>query len=257
LSYKLSKNQRLQVELALLKMCHLQSVFNLASIPANGGELKKKPDTPGISTEKEQKTVSEMPVVSDPQVPYQTTKTQAIDKQPVAVKPDVVAEKPKVFIPNLHASSTSVKIPSLKDVSKTKEEMLEEEDPYMKGDAKDAYTNDQFLQCWSDFAARLKSDGKKNALTIFISSPPKLIAPDKYEVTVENKVQENYFRDERPNLLNFLRLTLRNFDIEVSVRIDEKAVVKRPYTAAEKFQHMAAKNPALVELKNKFNLDLD
>ncbi|MFI5137089.1 MAG: DNA polymerase III subunit gamma/tau [Sphingobacteriales bacterium] len=257
LSYKLSKNQRLQVELALLKMCHLQSVFNLASIPANGGELKKKPDTPGISTEKVQKTVSEMPVVSDPQVPYQTTKTQASDKQPVAVKPEVVAEKPRVFIPNLNASSTSVKIPSLKDVSKTKEEMLEEEDPYMKGDAKDAYTNDQFLQCWSDFAAGLKKEGKKNALTIFISSPPKLIAPDNYEVIVENKVQENYFRDERPNLLNFLRLTLRNFDIEVSVRIDEKAVVKRPYTAAEKFQHMAAKNPALVELRNKFNLDLD
>jgi len=74
---------------------------------------------------------------------------------------------------------------------------------------------------------------------------------------VENKVQETTFREERPNLLNYLRMTLRNFNIEVSVRIDEKAVVKRPYTAAEKFQHMAAKNPALVELKNKFNLDLD
>jgi len=256
LSYKQSKNQRLQVELALLKMCHLQSVFNLASIPANGGELKKKPDTPGIATEKAQKT-SEMSVVSDPQVPYQTAKTQANDRQSVAVKPEVVAEKPRVFIPNLHASSTSVKIPSLKDVSKTKEEILVEEDPYMKGDARDAYTNDQFLQCWSDFAARLKSDGKKNALTIFITSPPKLIAPDTYEVIVENKVQENYFREERPNLLNHLRLALRNFDIEVSVRVDEKAVVKKPYTATEKFQHMAARNPALVELKNKFNLDLD
>src|SRR6201985_3703309 len=32
--YKLSKNQRLQVELALLKMCNLLSVFNAASIPA-------------------------------------------------------------------------------------------------------------------------------------------------------------------------------------------------------------------------------
>ncbi|QEM14715.1 DNA polymerase III subunit gamma/tau [Mucilaginibacter sp. P4] len=33
ISYKLSKNQRLQVELALLKMCHLPSVFNLATTP--------------------------------------------------------------------------------------------------------------------------------------------------------------------------------------------------------------------------------
>src|SRR6201746_2388334 len=33
LGYKLSKNQRLQVELALLKMCHLPSVFNIATSP--------------------------------------------------------------------------------------------------------------------------------------------------------------------------------------------------------------------------------
>ena len=80
---------------------------------------------------------------------------------------------------------------------------------------------------------------------------------DSYEVIVENKVQENTFRDERPNLHNFLRSALKNFGIEVSVRVDEKAVIKRPYTAIEKFQHMAQKNPALVDLKNKFNLDFD
>jgi len=74
---------------------------------------------------------------------------------------------------------------------------------------------------------------------------------------VENGVQENTFRNERANLLNFIRLALRNFNIEVSARIDEKAVVKRPYTAIEKFQYMAAKNPAMVDLKNKFNLDFD
>jgi DNA polymerase-3 subunit gamma/tau len=135
--------------------------------------------------------------------------------------------------------------------------VLEEEDPYLKGDAKDSYSNDQLLQKWSDFAARLKSEGKKNVLTVFTSNPPKLIGPDTYEIIVENKVQENLFRDERPNLMNFLRMGLRNFNIEVSSRIDEKAVVKRPYTAAEKFQHMAAKNPAMMDLKNKFNLDFD
>ena len=130
-------------------------------------------------------------------------------------------------------------------MGKTKEALLEEEDPYIKGDAKDDYTSDQFSKSWSDFAAMLKSDGKKNALTIFISTPPKMIAPNSFEVIVENKMQETTFREERPNLLNHLRTTLRNFDIEVSVRIDEKAVVKRPYTAAEKFQHMAAKKPGI------------
>jgi DNA polymerase-3 subunit gamma/tau len=260
LSYKLSKNQRLQVELALLKMCNLPSVFNLAvnplqAMPAAEGQIKKKPEPAAIKPETAEKPAEKVMLASDPAVNYQTTKSPEPAKPPV--KEETPAEKPKLFIPNANGAVTSVKIPLLKDVRKTREEIAEEEDPYLKGDAKDAYTNDQFLKAWSDFAARLKSDGKKNALTIFTSVAPNALGPDSYEIVLENKVQENMFRDERPNLLNFLRMGLRNFNIEVSARIDEKAVVKRPYTAAEKFQHMAAKNPAMVDLKNKFNLDFD
>jgi DNA polymerase-3 subunit gamma/tau len=192
-------------------------------------------------------------VLSDPQVSYQRTPPEA---KPV-VKEEPPPEKLKSFIPNANGAVTSVKIPSLREAARSREAILEEEDPYIKGDAKDAYTAEQLHQAWSDFTAQLKKDGKKNILTIFISNPPKLIAPDSYEIIVENKVQENLFRDERPNLLNFLRLGLRNFGIEVSARIDEKAFVKRPYTSIEKFQHMAAKNPAILDLKNKFNLDFD
>jgi DNA polymerase III subunit gamma/tau len=250
------------VELALLKMCNLLSVFNMASV-SNGsmsseGQLKKKPDSAGLAAEKASNSAPEVAIVSDTAVAYEATKTPAANQPPVKeTKPEAPAERPRVFIPNLNASSTSVKIPSLKDVSKTKEEVQEEEDPYLKGDAKDDYLPEQFAVCWSDYAAKLKTEGKKNLLTIFISNPPKMIAPNSYEVIVENKVQENLFRDERPYLLNFLRSNLKNFGIEVSVRIDEKEVVKRPYTASEKFQHMAAKNPTLVDLKTKFNLDFD
>jgi DNA polymerase-3 subunit gamma/tau len=260
LSYKQSKNQRLQVELALLKMCNLQSVFNLATnpvtaTPAAGEPLKKKPDSPTAApaiTIKETEMVS---MVSEAPLEYNTAKDEPENAPPV--KEESPAEKPKVFIPNSHSPGTSVKIPSLKDMRKTPEALLEEEDPYVKGNDKENYTEDQFLKCWSDFAAKLKAEGKKNLLTIFTSTAPKVLSPDSYEIIVENKVQENYFRDERPNLHNFLRSALKNYSIEVSVRVDEKAVVKRPYTSSEKFQHMAAKNPALVDLKNKFNLDFD
>jgi DNA polymerase-3 subunit gamma/tau len=47
LNYRTSKNQRLQVELALIKLCHIQSALNLSQMPHNGsaspeGLLKKK-----------------------------------------------------------------------------------------------------------------------------------------------------------------------------------------------------------------------
>lgn len=258
LNYKLSKNQRLQVELALLKMCNLLSVFNLVTAPISAmsqseGQLKKKPDSAAIAPLSDAKMPAEVSVASDPQVAYQAIKTQVTDKPPVQETKPQPAEKPKIFIP---APSSGI-IPSLKDAGKKTEAEVEEEDPYIKGEAREDYTPDDFLKCLSDFAVKLKAEGKKNALTIFTSNAPKLIAPNSYEVIVENKVQENLFRDERPNLLNFLRSNLKNFGIEVSARIDEKEVVKRPYTAIEKFQHMASKNPALVDLKNKFNLDFD
>ena len=263
LSYKLSKNQRLQVELALLKMCNLQSIFNLAvtplaAMPSQEEQLKKKPDSAAITPEIAPKTAAQAPPVSTSSVPASLTLNAPVAPQatpPAAEKP--AAERPKISIPVPQSSLASIKIPSLKDVGKMVEAAAEEEDPYIKGDAKDAYTDDQFSKCWSDYAARVKVEGKKNVLTVFISYPPKKLGDNVYEVVVENKVQENLFRDERPNLLNHLRMTLRNFDIEVNARVDEVAVVKRPYTAIEKFQYMAQKNPALAELKNKFNLDFD
>ena len=170
----------------------------------------------------------------------------------------LVAEKPRVFIPNLHSPSTSVKIPSLKDLSRSADVLVEEEeDPYLKGNDFEDFTNDTFLKHWHAYAAKVKAEGKHNLLSIFNANAPKMLKPYEYEIVVGNKIQENLFRDERPYMLNYLRSNLKNFNIELNPRIDEQTVVKRPYTNQEKFQHMAAKNPALMELRKRFNLDFE
>jgi DNA polymerase-3 subunit gamma/tau len=264
LSYKLSKNQRLQVELALLKMCHLPSAFNMLTAPAaemsaQAEQIKKKPDTTELSQPTTTKTSSEVPVLSDQPAAYHTTKAPVTEKEPVKSEPEtVVADKPKPFIPNLHTTSTSVKIPSLKDLSNaTAAEIAEEEDPYIKGDAKEDFTMDSFLKHWSDYAAKIKAERNMSLFTVFTANAPTMLEPYRFEVVVANKSQENMFRDEKPSLMNYLRVGLRNFDIEVNTRVDEIKASKRPYTTSEKYQHMASKNPQLAELKRRFNLDLD
>ncbi|WP_374950492.1 DNA polymerase III subunit gamma/tau [Mucilaginibacter sp.] len=269
ISYKQSKNQRLQVELALLKMSHLQSVFSMATAPmpqqaaAPNGEEKKKPDT--IAKEAPVATSDELSVVRDAPITYQTTPKLSADDTPVVaspvaeVKETPMVEKPKVFIPNVHAAGTSVKIPSLKDLTKKLEEAaLEEEDPYLKGTDKQPFTIDEFLQLWTNYGAKLKADGKPATLyTIMTSVTPVVLGPESFEVLVSNKIQEVSFRDERPYLLNFLRTSLKNFNIEINARVEEVSTVRKPYTAAEKFQYMASKNPQLLDLKNRFNLEFD
>ncbi|GAA3967412.1 DNA polymerase III subunit gamma/tau [Mucilaginibacter dorajii] len=266
ISYKLSKNQRLQVELALLKMCHLPSAFNMAITPLNGtstneGPLKKKPDTPAIAPVSSDNSVVETRVLSDAQPVYNKT-TPIANGQPatpvqsVPVKEaqpsPVVTPRPPVLMPR-----SSTLTPSLTDIAKTEEEILEEEDPYLKGEARQDFTMDDFLKHWSDFAAKVKADGKKNLVTIFTSNAPRMIRPYEFEVVVGNMVQENLFKEERPEMHNFLRSKLNNFSIEVHARVDEQKVVRKPYTAIEKFQYMANRHPDLMDLRNRFNLDFD
>jgi DNA polymerase-3 subunit gamma/tau len=274
LNYKLSKNQRLQVELALLKMCHLLSIFSMATapaaMPATDEQLKKKPDTPAVAPEKPAEVPTLVSMVSEAPATYNAEKPAEPVKEIIADIPKVTpseqpapaiaadeTEKPKVFIPNANGASTSVKIPSLKYIGKTAEDVIKEEDPYIRGNAKDDFTYDDFLKLWNQHAANLKAQGKMNLVTIFNSEAPKMLRPHVFEIVVENKILEDLFKNAKPDLLNYLRTTLRNFDIDVHARVDEVVSVKRPYTSQEKFNHMAAKNPQLLELKKRFNLDFD
>ncbi|MFD0748592.1 DNA polymerase III subunit gamma/tau [Mucilaginibacter calamicampi] len=258
INYKLSKNQRLQVELALLKMCHLQSVFNIASgnsaMPDNNGQLKKKPDTPSsVAAPAEGEIRNQVAVLSDAPAVYNTAKPVPPPAAPAQTPATEAAEKPKVFVPN--ASTSSVKIPSLKGLDAATE-IIEEEDPYLKGDSREAFSPEQFLHYWNIYAEKAKAEGKATLSTIFAGKPT-MLSPVLYEVIVETKAQDAVLRDERPSLLNFLRSSLKNFDLDIASRVDEIKVNRKPYGAKEIYQYMAAKNPQLAELRKMFNLDFD
>ncbi|PTR01187.1 DNA polymerase-3 subunit gamma/tau [Mucilaginibacter yixingensis] len=268
LNYKLSKNQRLQVELALLKICHLPSALSMAAMPAemSEGQLKKKPDTSAI-TPPAAPVSAPAPVQQAPQpvavpeprvTPAATPTPQPAPAATVAAPQTPAADKPKIAIPSMSGGGM-LKIPSLKDVGKyTAEEIADEEDPYIKGTDKEAFTYDAFLQLWNEYAGQVKKAGKPMTfVNILTTNAPKQLSPTEFEVVVNNGTQENYFREEKADLMNFLRVALKNFDLNVNSRMDEQAVNRRPYTAVEKFQFMATKNPQLAELRKRFNLDLE
>jgi DNA polymerase-3 subunit gamma/tau len=319
LNYRLSKNQRLQVELALLKICHLNAVFTAATVPATPtGEALKKNSEPIVAEatampQPAQVVPIEVPkapvptpavtkaapvVMNEPQTVYQATPslsatpsfnatpsltaspslatTPSLSATPSltptiapatkhvtdglpSASPQPVADKPEQPIRPLVGSllSTASHSPSLKGGGLGVLTVEEEEDPYIYGTDKESFTTDAFLKCWNDYAAKVKADGKATLVTILTANAPVMLQPEVFEIAVSNRTQEIVFREEKPGLMNHLRSTLRNFDIEVNTRIDEQTVVRKPYTAMEKFQHMAAKNPQLMELKKRFNLEID
>ncbi len=258
LNYKLSKNQRLQVELALLKICHINAAFNLATAtPTNTQpqeQVKKKPELVSNAPISPAETVAAATPLAN--IPATSAPVHATPPAAPVVKEEPIPEKAKAFIPNLNGASTSVKIPSLKDIGKTIE-AEKEEDPYLKGNDKEDFTYDDFLKHWHQYADRVKAEGKHNLLSLFTTSAPVMLKPYVFEVIAGTRALENTFRDEKPAILNYLRTTLKNFDIEVNIRIDEVTTTKKLYTAIDKYQHMAAKNPQLSELKKRFNLEIE
>jgi len=134
LSYKNSKNQRLQVELALIKMCHIPSVIQLASLPKFAAEsltdqdqIKKKTslssENPAAAAA--QATVTAAPVsvpastpitslpVADSQNPVVTSQ-ETISKTgqgSIIIKPSAPAAQP-VQVQDKMTGSSPIKLPA-------------------------------------------------------------------------------------------------------------------------------------------------
>jgi DNA polymerase-3 subunit gamma/tau len=89
------------------------------------------------------------------------------------------------------------------------------------------------------------------------ASPPVLLDNFLIELVIENKIQEDLLSSEKVDLLNYLRVEMKNFSIDLQTRQMEQTQKRRLYTSSEKYQHMLEKNPNLDEFKRRFNLDLD
>jgi len=267
LNYKNSKNQRLQVELTLMKICHIPSALNLTS-SVSSEAVKKKPDTAvtgqvsGGSNQpsaanSSQGTVANGQGVNNTPPSVQQPKPSPAPGRPAAfLSPQPVAERPKISIKP--PSGIPSIIPSLTDLSGSGSAQIEDEGPqYITGNSREHFSQQTFLEEWIKYANRVNAESKINLYTLMTSNTPTLLDNYKIEVIIENKIQEMTLTTERVDLLNYLRSQLKNFDIDVVTRQIEKSEKRRLYTSTEKYQALAEKNPALEEFKRRFNLSVE
>jgi len=72
-----------------------------------------------------------------------------------------------------------------------------------------------------------------------------------------NQVEEPILLSIKAELLSYLRENLSNSLLQVEGIIQTHQKKKIAYTNKEKFDYLAEKNPALIELKEKMGLDPD
>lgn len=229
--YRAAKNQRLHVELALLKMCRLQSAASEKKSDA-ATAFKNLPLKPQAIQEP-------APPVSQPEAT--NPPTQTIPKS---------NEEPSGIVPK----TPSIRLSSQQN--KLSEKKNEAGNPASSPAEEKEFSADELLGAWTSYAKKLESDRRWNLLSTMSKRNPALKENFLVEFAVDNDSQVAELNLEKKDLLDFLRKQLLNSHIQLTfIVIEKKDTPDEAYTAAEKFKKMAEKNPALNKLQRAFDLE--
>ena len=249
LNYRTSKNQRLQVELSLIKMCHISATFNLSTSAMPTNTEKKST----VSAPKE----TPSPADNTPIAVQPVIKSEVQQAKPVTAVVETPTVSTTVKPGNLKVAAAATLIPSLSDIALNHAKVEEQKPEYISGTDKQAFNFDTLSKLWLEYANKRKQEGKINVFTLMTSNEPVLLDDYMIQVGIENKVQETQLVEEKIDLLNFLRVELQNFSVDIVTRQVEYAEKKKLYTSTEKYQHMVEKNPTLETFRQKFNLSIE
>ncbi len=249
LNFRASKNQRLHVELALLRLCNLSG-------RAAGEEPKKKAEQRPLTTE------SDYPVAGPPG----TGTTQG----PAAAAPDMqlpvsAAEQPAQTTRQTPPRTTPAadepaKISIRKVISGNarEEEKVSEPPPEtIQEIPRREFTAEELDAAWISFAEEIMEESPRiaNALR---SVRPEAEPDGTIQVRLDNlTLKETIDQTFRQPLENHLRQSLENGYIKLKTTVEPTERNEILYSPEQKFNHLAARNPSLKELKRTFNLDFE
>ncbi len=241
-NYKASKNQRLLVELSLMKMAHIPSAVNLAKSFQNGEmEVKKKvntslePSTPSVKT-------AEKPIATPPNhPPLPTEGVYTPSVQTSTVKDNGNGTYKKLATPSL----------SLSNIANVSEKTTANTEVVINY-GNEPYTPEQLKVQWQTFAATRDSPTE-----ILILNRGYEQHGDTLHIKLENQIQQNQIGEFRHELLEFLRKQLKNSRIQLQADVVVQEKKRMVYTNREKFDYLADKHPILNDLKNQLGLDTD
>jgi DNA polymerase-3 subunit gamma/tau len=235
-SYKLAKNQRLHIELALLKMCRAGIASPVVSFQA-------------------QSAVASPSTRVNP-VPAAEVKAPAKEQVPGDVKEvaPVPPPSPKSVPPAAGIFRISDELSS--DQKKKRTE-LSEEAILVNSGPDIPFSGEDLNKAWHRYAVEAEKKGKIR-LAAILKRDLLLLENNVLELSVP-QIEANELKDEKTDLLEFLRKELNNQSISLITTVTKAARTEAeiPYTAEEKYNHMLAKNPALGEMKSKLGLDIE
>jgi DNA polymerase-3 subunit gamma/tau len=242
IQYKASKNQRLQVELALMQLCTLSTPVQEAE---KKNDLSEKPVT--IQAPAAQ-TSSSTPAVLQQKQDATIAQTPAVSGNPVNITPVV---KKQVFI-----KTSTPSINNITPVAKTDTTSSNPAVVNPAGQKADPFTQQSLEAAWLKYANEMKTR-KANLGNALASKMPLLKENYRVEFTITNKALEEAINEDKMNFLGFLRSELNNYAMQlelIMVQAEDKANL---YTATDRYKRLAEKNPDIHKFRQAFDLDIE
>ena len=270
LNYKISKNQRLHIELCLMKLSHLSRAVSLSSLDTEG--VKKKQHSSVEEKKEEPKenkvekpTIPEpTPITStpesineDPNIPPPPMEElgipQNIVEQPSSVPPKPVSS-PASMIREPISGGGSKETPSI--FKKKKEEVVEEEAPVSVAEKRETIFSEEELQAaWKQFKENRNGAGDTEKLIL----SREIKKGDNHEALIflASQLEVSFLEKFETDLIQFLRNELKNDHLTLNRQVAQIEETKKLYTSKDIYDHMVKQNPKLAELKDRLGLDFD
>jgi len=269
LHYKSSKNQRLHVELTLMKIAHIPSVLHLQPAEAEVVQPLDKKKTTDLTEKVEGSQIpAAKPVQPEPIQPKETEPvaqlhqsvplaevsdskpTPANGKEPLPLNGYKLGAKLKTTIrlDTIHTAPlpSDEKPASATSVYSTSAVVLENR----------PFSLERLQQHWNLFTKMKEEQGRQGEVVI-LDRPIELLEENTILLKLDNNVQIHQLNGMRQELLNFLRESLQNQEVQLQAEVVVQENKRVIYTSQDKFRHLAEKNPALAELRNTLGLDVD
>ena len=279
LNYRVSKNKRLLVELTLIQVAQL----TIEGDDVSGGSSPKKTIKPVFTqpaaaqqpqvtsaASASQTAVHQQTPVRQPQTPVaaqvvssstlssssssSSNSTTSVPSQSAGIAQGGQGER-KIPVMKMSSLGVSIKNPQRDQVAQ--KETMPQPGKVQQTVEEDFIFNDRDLNFyWQQYAGQLPKEEDSLTKRMQMLHPVLLNNSTTFEVVVDNEIAAKDFRNLIPELQNYLRVQLKNSKVVMTVRVSEPTETVRPVGRVEKFQMMAQKNQALMQLKDEFGLEL-
>jgi DNA polymerase III subunit gamma/tau len=118
-------------------------------------------------------------------------------------------------------------------------------------------TQEGFANTWDKYLMQLQKENKMSLSVIFKNASWSLLNDSGIELVLASQHERELFEEERINIIPYMRKNLKHTGFDIQIRVNSAIRKTRVFTAEEKFNAMAEKNPLLNDLRNLLALDLE